>query len=76
LQFWKSESADAARDHEGLAFRANGTIKLMPPGRGVTMESNPGRCRRAPGDFFDGPTIELEIVEVTDEVLRLKWLGP
>jgi hypothetical protein len=26
--------------------------------------------------IFDGPTIELEIVEVTDEVLRLKWLGP
>jgi hypothetical protein len=26
--------------------------------------------------IFDGPTIELEIVKVTDEALRLKWLGP
>lgn len=71
-----------ARGREGMAFHSDGTFELISPGRGDRPTRDQGRWRSAPGDpgritvTIDGATLELNIVEATDNVMRLEWLSP
>ena len=68
-----------ARGREGLAFRSDGTFEYITPGRGDRPSKNAGRWCSDPGDQtrvtaeISGQTIELRIVEVTSDMLRLEW---
>jgi len=71
-----------ARGREGLEFRSDGTFDYLTPGRGDKPVSNTGRWRSAPNDpiritaNIGGTVIELKIVELKDDMLRLEWLSP
>jgi len=71
-----------ARGREGLAFNGDGTFAYIAPGRGDRPGREVGRWRSAPGDparitaEVGGARIELNVLEVTDQVLRLEWVSP
>jgi hypothetical protein len=71
-----------ARGREGLMFHRDGTFEYIAPGRGDVPGKETGRWRSAPGNparitaEISGTTIELNVLEVTDEVLRLEWVSP
>jgi hypothetical protein len=70
-----------ARGREGLSFNSDGAFEYITPGRGDQPVGVPGRWHGDPGDparisaEADGVKIELKIIEVTDDMLRLEWLN-
>jgi hypothetical protein len=71
-----------ARGREGMRFHADGTFELISPGRADRPGSDRGRWQSRPGDpgritvSIDGTTLDLNVLEVSESVLRLEWLSP
>jgi hypothetical protein len=72
-----------ARGREGLLFHADGGFHYLGPGRGDRPDKSTGTWRGSdPSDSsritatVADQTIELRIMEVTEEVLYLEWLLP
>jgi hypothetical protein len=63
-------------------FHAGGGFDYLSPGRGDRPGKDSGSWRSDPGDRarvtaeVGGQTIELRILEVTGDVLRVEWLRP
>lgn len=71
-----------ARGRDGVVFHADGGFDYLGPGRGDRPGKDTGTWRPDPSDpsritaNVAGQTIELHVLEVTDEVLRLTWMLP
>ncbi|MGH3885619.1 MAG: hypothetical protein ACRDSZ_03445 [Pseudonocardiaceae bacterium] len=69
-----------ARGRDGLVFHADGGFDYLGPGRGDRPGKDTGTWRPDPNDSsritanVADQTIELRILEVTDDVLHLEWL--
>lgn len=69
-----------ARGREELVFHEDGRLDYVQPGRGDRPAGISGTWRTAPGDDhrvladLAGQLIELQITEITPDLLRLQWL--
>ncbi len=70
------------RGRDGLVFHADGDFDYLGPGRDDRPGKDTGTWHTDPTDSSRinanaaGHTIELRILEATDEVLHLEWLLP
>jgi len=70
-----------ARGREGLSFGSDGAFEYITSSGGDQPVRVPGRWQGDPADpalisaEADGVKIELKIIEVTDDMLRLEWLN-